>query len=145
MDTVHHSKLLYHARAINPYIIPAINDISTQQAQPTIDTNKKATILMDYAHIYPNEIIRYRASNIQHHTDSYATYLVIQRARSCGEGHFYLSSIAFTYTTIPSPPHNGPILTECVRLRNVMISAAEMETGTLHHNVISAIPIRTTL
>ena len=136
---------LYYGRAVDPCMLPAINEISTQQSHPTTDTNAKAKMLMDYAHTYPNATIRYKASDMQLHVDSDAAYLVLPKARSRGAGHFYLSSTTPPGTSIPQPPPNGPILTECVTLRNVMTSAAEAETGTLHHNGIAAIPIRVTL
>ena len=50
---------LYYACDIDPCIIPAINEISTQQAQPTSATNTKAQILIENAHTYPYAIICY--------------------------------------------------------------------------------------
>ena len=99
---------------------------------------------MDYAHTYPNATIRYYTSDMQLHVDSDAAYLLLPKALSHGAGHFFLSSHTPTGVTTPSPPNNGPILTECVTLRNVMKSAAEAETGALHHNGIAAIPLRIT-
>ena len=55
---------LYYGRAIDPCILPVINEISTQQAQPTEETNAKANMLMDYVHTYPNAKIRYYASDM---------------------------------------------------------------------------------
>jgi hypothetical protein len=136
---------LYYARAVDPCMLPAINEISTSQAQPTEETNAKAQMLMDYANTYPSATIRYKASDMQLHVDSDAAYLVLPKARSRGAGHFYLSSHTPPNTPTPNPPANGPILTECVTLRTVMTSAAEAETCTLHHNGKAAIPIRITL
>ena len=99
---------------------------------------------MDYTHNYPNATSRYYASDMQLHVDSDAAYLVLPKARSRGAGHFFLSIHTSTCVTTPSPPNNSPILTECVTLRNVMTSAAEAETGALHHNGIAAIPLRIT-
>ena len=89
---------------------------------------------MDYAHTYPSATIRYHASDMQLHIDSDAAYLVLPKARSRGAGHFYLSDKIADNHSIPTPTPNGPILTECVTLRNVMSSAAEAEVGTVHHN-----------
>ena len=50
-------------------MLPAINEISTQQSHPTTDTNAKAQMLMDYAYTYPNATIRYKASDMQLHVD----------------------------------------------------------------------------
>ena len=72
-------------------MLPAISKISSQQAKPTQETNDKATMLMDYAHTYPDAIIRYHASDMQLYIDSDAAYLVLPNAQSRGTGHFYLS------------------------------------------------------
>ena len=100
---------------------------------------------MDYAHTYPNAIIRYKASEIQLHIDSDAAYLVFSKACRRGAGHFYLKSHTPPSVSLLQPPTNEPILTECVTLRNIMTSAAEAETGSLHHNGLAAIPICVTL
>ena len=101
-------------------------------------------MLMDYVHTYPHAVIRYYASEMQLHVDSYAAYLVLPKAYSRGAGHFFLSSHTPRNVTTTSPPNNGPILTECVTLHRVMTSAAEAETGTLHHIGIAAIPLHRT-
>ena len=44
-------------------MLPAIHEISAQQAQPAEDTNKKVDILMDYFSTYPYSNIRYHASD----------------------------------------------------------------------------------
>ena len=61
---------LYYTRSIDACILPALNEISASQAQPTEDTNKKYTMLMYYAHTYPDAVIRYHASNMRLHIDS---------------------------------------------------------------------------
>ena len=60
---------LYYAHVFDPCMLPVINEIYIQQAQPTIDTNIKAQILMEYTHTHPNAIIHYYASDIQLHVD----------------------------------------------------------------------------
>ena len=40
--------LLYYGRAIDYSILPALNEIASEQAQPTQQTKKKAQRLMDY-------------------------------------------------------------------------------------------------
>ena len=61
-------------------MLPAINEISASQPQPTEDTNDKAQMLMDYANTYPSATIRYKASDMQLHVDSDAAYLVLPKA-----------------------------------------------------------------
>ena len=81
---------------------------------------------------------------MQLRVDLDAAYLVLPKARNRSDGHFYLSSRKPFDITTPSPPNNGPTLNKCVALRRVMTSAAEVDTGTLHHNGIAAIPLRIT-
>lgn len=45
---------LYYARAIDSTMLPALNDIGSQQAHPTEKVKQKIQTLMDYAHTYPN-------------------------------------------------------------------------------------------
>ena len=106
-------------------MLPTINEISSQQAHPAEETNAKTKMLMDYAHTYPDAKIRYHASNMQLYIDSDAAYLVLPKARSRGARHFYFSNKLQNTTQIPTPTPNGPILTECVILKNVISSVAE--------------------
>ena len=48
---------LYYAMAVDPYILPAINGIPPKQAKHTQEKNDKPTMLMDYAHTYPDATI----------------------------------------------------------------------------------------
>jgi hypothetical protein len=137
--------LLYYARAVDPTMLPALNEIGTQQSAPTESTKAKANMLLDYASTYPNSKIRYFASDMILHADSDAAYLVLPNAKSRIAGHFYLSATPPDLPLKPTPPPNGPILTECRTLRNVVASAAEAETGGLFHNAQTCIPIRIAL
>ena len=115
-------------------MLPATNEIGNQKSAPTQRTNNAAKMLMDYAHTYPNAIIRYYASDMCLHVDSDAAFLVLPKARSRGAGHFYFSERIPDSAKQPNPKPNGAILTECVTLRNVMTSAAEAEAQTVFHN-----------
>ena len=55
---------LYYARAVDPTILRALNEIATQQAAPTLETNKKVSMLMDYLNTYPNAKLRYYAGSM---------------------------------------------------------------------------------
>jgi hypothetical protein len=136
---------LYYARAVDPTMLPALNEIGTQQASPTEATRNKANMLLDYACTYPNAKIRYYASDMVLHVDSDAAYLVLPNAKSRIAGHYFLSSTPPKHPLKPSPQPNGPILTECRTLRNVVASAAEAETGGLFHNAQTTLPIRVAL
>ena len=137
---------LYYGRAVDPTILPALTDIASQQSKPTETTKKACQMLMDYLSTYPNAKIRYTKSDMVLYVDSDAAYLVLPKARSRIAGHFYLGSKPPPQPAIPNlKSTNGPILTICKRLRNVVSSAAEAETGAAFHNSQAAIPIQRAL
>ena len=135
---------LYYARAVDPSILPALNEIATQQSAPTLETNKKVSMLMDYLNTYPNAKLRYYAGDMILKVDSDAAYLVLPNAKSRVAGHFYLEATPHAQKAYPGKK-NAPILTECHTLKNVVSSAAEAECGGVFHNCIVAIGIRNTL
>ena len=73
-----------------------------------------------------------------------AAYLVLLKARSRITGHFYLSDHPPPTDTL-KPKLNGPILTVCQTLKNVMDSAAEAERGGMFLNGQNMVPIINTL
>ena len=135
---------LYYARAVDPTILPALNEIATQQSKPTSDTKKKTHMLMDYLCTYPNAKLRFYAGTMKLAVDSDAAYLVLPNAKSRVAGHFYLEAKPFPNKAYPGK-HNAPLLTECYTLKNVVSSAAEAECGGIFHNCIVAIGIRNAL
>ena len=50
--------MLYYSRAVDPTMLPALNEIATEQAHPTENTKTKCKMLLDYAAIYPDSKIR---------------------------------------------------------------------------------------
>ena len=80
---------LYYGRAIDNTVLPALNEISASQATPTKNTNKKITMLLDYLCTYPHAKIRYTASDMILHIDSYAAFLVAPKVRSRVAGFYY--------------------------------------------------------
>ncbi len=131
--------LLYYARAIDGSILPALNSIGTQQAQPTENTRQKLHQVLDYVATYPDVILRYYASDMILKVDSDAAYLVLPKARSRIAGYFRLENKGKQFrNTRP----NGPILIECKTVRRVVTSAAEADTSGIFHNAQTSIPIR---
>ena len=128
--------LLYYARALDCTILPALNELSSQQSAPTMVTRTKAQQVLDYVATYPHTFVRYKASDMVLHCDSDAAYLVAPKARSRIAGYYHLSD-----HHIP-PPLNGPIHVECRTLRHVVASAAEAETAGVFHNAQTIISIR---
>ena len=134
---------LYYARAIDNTMLPALNDIAAQQSAPTETTATQITQILDYAASHPDAVIKFQASDMVLHIHSDASYLSAPKARSKVAGFFYLSS----RPTNPKHPENdivplnGPIHVVSKRLRNVMASATEAETGGLFYNGQEAIPL----
>ena len=114
--------LLYYARAVDPSLLPGLNETSITQSAPTENTQDKVTTMLDYVHTHPNAVIRYHASDMCLHVDSNASYLVLPKARSRLAGHYFLSDDP---TIIVTPKPNGPILTECRTIRRVLASSTE--------------------
>ena len=131
---------MYYGRAVEPTILPALHQLSTQQAKPTKNTEKALKRLFDFLYTYPNATIRYYASDMKLHIDTDAAYLVLPQARSRIAGHYYLSNT--TNIKQNDPPNNGPVLTECTSLKGVVASAAEAETGGIFKNCQNGIIIR---
>ena len=131
---------MYYARAIESTILPALNDIGTQQAKPTDNTKKEADWLLDFLHTHPNAKLRFFAGTMQLAAESDAAYLVQPGAKSRYAGIFYLESKPhpINYNQAPS---NAPIHIECRTLKNVVCSAAEAECGGLFHNGQKAVQI----
>ena len=135
---------LYYARAIESPLLPALNEIGTQQSKPTQSTRDAANTILDFAATHPDGKIRFYASDMILHIDTDAAYLVLPNAKSRVAGYFYLSSNPTTAPT-PAPPLNGAILVECSTIKHVVGSAAEAECGGCYSNAQTAIPIRIAL
>ena len=79
---------LYYARAVDPCMLPALNEIQSQQAKPMQATNEKVSMLIDYANSHHDAVIYYRASDMQLYIDSDAAYLVLPKVRSWAQAIF---------------------------------------------------------
>ena len=137
--------MIYYARAVDPTILPEINEITSQQPCPTKLIIDKTSILMDYSSTHPHATIRYHTGDMCLHIDSDAAYLVLPNARSRGVGYLFLSSSPSTTETTPTPQPNGTILTECTTIKRVVSSATKEEAHTVYNNVRVAVPIRVIL
>jgi hypothetical protein len=134
---------LYYARAVDPTMLVALNDIGASQSKPTANTAKRIAHFLDYAATHPDSMIRYSASDMTLHIHSDASYLSAPKARSRVGGHFFLSAASPNPLKPPvNTPDNGPVHTECKTIRNVLASAAEAELAGLFHNGQMAIALR---
>ena len=131
-------KLLYYARAVDPTMLHAINDISLSASKGTEATLAATMFLLNYAYTNPNTEIIYRASDMILQVDSDAAYLVAPEARSRAGGYQYLSNKAGNL-------FNGPVLIVAKVIKNMMTSAAEAELAALFINGQEAVALRNCL
>jgi hypothetical protein len=129
---------MYYGRACDPCILPALNEIASEQASPTTDTIARTTMLMDYLHMYPHGVPRYYASDMILKITSDAAYLVQPKTRSRAAAHYHLGWRNSKRT-------NGPVDILCKKIKNVVSSAAEAETGSIYMGGKHACPMRTAL
>jgi hypothetical protein len=128
--------LLYHARAVNLTILPALSTITTKQAKPTQETMKKVKQLLDYCATQEDSIITYNASKMILAVHSNAGYANKKKLQSRAGGHFSLSNDK------QLAPNNRAILTIATIIKAVMSSAAEAELGALFINAKEAVHLR---
>ena len=134
---------LYYARAVDPTILPALNEISKNQAKPTEFAGKVCDHLLDYLATHPDAIIRYHASDMILCVTSDAASLVLPKARSrCASLHFLSNHSS---TTPPQTPTNGAVHVLCKPIHGVPASAAEAETAGLFVGAQEAVPMITAL
>jgi hypothetical protein len=126
---------LYYARAVDPTILMALSEISSQQSAPTENTMKRVNQFLDYMWTHPDAIIRYRASDMILNVHSDASYLSAPKARSRAGGYFFLGSLPRDGDPIKL---NGAIHVTCTILKLVAASAAEAELGALFLNAQEA-------
>ena len=131
---------LYYGRAVDPTIITALNEIAIQQSKPTIITEHKAQILLNYLSTFLNTRLRYYAGDMKLQVETDATYLVLPNACSRVAGCFYLSAYPSVNKTYPHQ-YNAPILNEYHTFKNVVSSVAEAQCGGIFHNCVVAIGI----
>ena len=85
--------LYYDARAVDPTILVALNEISNNQAKPTVLTGKACNMLLDFLATHPDATIRYYASDMILCIIADAAYLVLPNARSRCAGVYFLSNL----------------------------------------------------
>ena len=136
---------LYYSRCIDPTIIVALNEISSQQSLPTKATRQACNMLMDYLSTHPDAKIRYHASDMVLAVCSDAAYLVLPNARSQAAGHLFLTYLPGAISNPPCPKPNGAVHVLCKTICTVAASASEAEVGSLFLNAQEAVPIITAL
>jgi hypothetical protein len=84
--------LLYHARAVDPTILPVLSTIATEQAKPTQKTMKNVKQLSDHCSTQEEAMITYNASKMTLTIHSDAVYANEKKLQSRAGGHFFLSN-----------------------------------------------------
>ena len=79
---------IYYDRAVKSPILVTLNNIGTQQADPTENAMEEVTWLMDFLHTHPNAKLRFFAGNMQLAVDSNVAYLVLPGAKVAMQGFF---------------------------------------------------------
>ena len=137
----------HYTIAIDSTILPSIGDISSEQYKATKNTAKYLAKLLNYNVSNPHAKIQYRANGLQLAINSEASYLSVSTARSRASGIHFLSEGPPNPNNTEDfvPTVNGIFLVVCKIMRNIVVSAAEDEYGTILVNPQKAVPIRTTL
>jgi len=91
--------LLYYARAIDCTMLPALNEISKSQANPTQATLDECQQLLDYPNTYKHVSVRYRASAMILNVETDAAYLLLPKAKSRLAGYYYMGHNRQTQAT----------------------------------------------
>ena len=127
-------------------MLPSLNTISEQQANPAQNTEAAITHFRDYAATNPSTIVQYKDIYMIIRIDSDASYLSKPRARSHTGVHYYLRLLPDDPAKDPNfpPPSNGKIHTECIILRHVVAYADKSEVGGVLHNGKTTVPLRIT-
>ncbi len=133
---------LYYARAVDPTIVMAISDITSQQAAPTEDTDNHLNQFLDYMATHPDARIQYCTSNMILNVHSNASYLSAPNPCSHAGGYFFLGSTPCDGSLIQI---NGAVHITCTILKLVAASMAEAELGPLFLNAQEAKAIRLVL
>ena len=98
---------LYLEQTVDAAILVALNDISSQQAKPTILTAKAITKLLNYISSNPNPTICYNASSMILHVHNDGSYLSAPNSRSRVARYFFLSRKESNYCDEPQVKINS--------------------------------------
>jgi hypothetical protein len=129
-------KFLYLGRALDSTLLCPISALVAQSSNPTKDTMRCATQLLDYLGTQEEAILTYIASNMILAVHSNASYLSKPKARSRASGHFFLSSNKQLLL------NNGAILNIAHIIKNVMSLATDAELAALYIMAREAVYIR---
>lgn len=128
--------LLYYARAVDPLMLPATNEVSSAQAKPTERVKEQAIRLLQFARANPNNCVVFRKSKMHFILQTDASYLSRSKARSVAGGIGY-----FGDASNPTV-ENGMVYAMSSIIDVVVGSAGEAEYGAGYMNAREAVNIR---
>jgi hypothetical protein len=126
--------LLYYARAVDNKLLVVLNAITACQSKASIHTEKLVHTLLDYAAMYPNDGIVYRASDMVLCAHADASYLNETKSCSRAGAHIYLLE------DDPISCFNGAVLTIATIIKFVMALAAKAELAALFIAACKIVP-----
>ena len=104
----------------------ALKSLAEVQTNPTIETAKQITHLLNHSAKYSDAVSEYRRSGIIFHEYSDNSYISEPEARIRAGGYFFLGPKSNTQIKV-MPPENGAVHVECSIMINVVVSATEEE------------------
>jgi hypothetical protein len=131
--------LLYYGSAVDPFILPAISAIVSQQSQGTEAVADACHQLLDYVATHPNTGIQYLASNMILVVHTNVSYLSEHNTHSCASAQFYLTNKG------DKEFNNGAILNLASIIKHAMSLASEEKILDLYYRCKIAVPIQTML
>lgn len=129
---------LYYARVQDPRILPACNDISATQANPTANTVAATWRLLNYLSSHSKHVMRFTGCDMVLKAQSDASYNSRPNSVSIGAGYHYVGNTA-------DDTLNGTLHAICCRIPTVCGSVAEAEYAALYINGQAAAWERTIL
>ena len=124
---------LYYGIAVDNTISVALSTITSEQSAATSNAAKKITQLLNYLATNPDATIRYTGSDMVLWVHSDASYFSYPKSKRRAGGMYFLSNKPPSphYPANFEPTLNGIVHIVCKILRNIMVSAAEVELGAL--------------
>ena len=119
-------------------MVMAINEISVAYSNGTTATAAAMAWLLDYPATYPDDTVRYKASQMNLRIYSDASYHSETESRSCSGGHLFLVSPNYNDTK----GNNGAIHITCEIIKKVISEASEAECRSTFINCKANIPLR---
>ena len=132
---------LWYCRVVDSTALVALGILSSEVAQATMATARKAEDILQYFHSYPSAAVTFHASEMRLFIHSDASYLSECRAGSRLGGIEYLGSTG----DADKPPTNGAVNIISCRSDVVVSSACEAEWAALYKMCREACDTRETL